>query len=41
MSTAALPRREDMIQAFLNRDAKWDGIFFTGVKSTGIFCRIG
>lgn len=26
-------------QAFLNRDSKYDGLFLTGVKTTGIFCR--
>jgi AraC family transcriptional regulator of adaptative response/methylated-DNA-[protein]-cysteine methyltransferase len=30
-----------MVRAFLNRDASYLGIFFTGVRSTGIFCRIG
>jgi AraC family transcriptional regulator of adaptative response/methylated-DNA-[protein]-cysteine methyltransferase len=30
-----------MIRAFQSRDEAWQGIFFTGVKSTGIFCRIG
>jgi len=28
-----------MERAFLNADAAYDGIFFTGVKTTGIFCR--
>lgn len=26
-------------QAMLDKDAAWDGIFFTGVTSTGIYCR--
>jgi AraC family transcriptional regulator of adaptative response/methylated-DNA-[protein]-cysteine methyltransferase len=30
-----------MIRAFLKRDAAFEGIFFTGVRSTGIFCRVG
>jgi AraC family transcriptional regulator of adaptative response/methylated-DNA-[protein]-cysteine methyltransferase len=30
-----------MVQAFLSKDASYLGIFFTGVRSTGIFCRIG
>lgn len=30
-----------MIKAFLNRDGSYQGVFFTGVKSTGVFCRIG
>ena len=28
-----------MYDAFLERDASYDGIFFTGVLTTGIFCR--
>lgn len=28
-----------MIAAFLARDATYDGLFFTGVRTTGIFCR--
>ena len=28
-----------MLDAFLNRDASFDGIFFTAVHTTGIFCR--
>ena len=28
-----------MERAFLGRDASYDGIFFTGVRTTGIFCR--
>jgi AraC family transcriptional regulator of adaptative response/methylated-DNA-[protein]-cysteine methyltransferase len=28
-----------MEQAFLKGDASYDGIFYTGVKTTGIFCR--
>ncbi len=34
-----MPSRSEMEQAFLNSDASYDGIFFTGVKTTGIFCR--
>ena len=34
-----LPDRTEMERAFLNGDAAYDGIFFTGVKTTGIFCR--
>jgi AraC family transcriptional regulator of adaptative response/methylated-DNA-[protein]-cysteine methyltransferase len=30
-----------MIRAFLSKDANYLGVFFTGVRSTGIFCRIG
>jgi AraC family transcriptional regulator of adaptative response/methylated-DNA-[protein]-cysteine methyltransferase len=28
-----------MLEAFLGRDAAFDGIFVTGVRTTGIFCR--
>lgn len=34
-----LPPPEDMYRAVLERDAGFDGIFFTAVTSTGIFCR--
>ena len=29
----------EMQNAFLNKDATYDGIFFTAVRTTGIFCR--
>jgi AraC family transcriptional regulator of adaptative response/methylated-DNA-[protein]-cysteine methyltransferase len=34
-----LPPRPEMEQAFLASDASYDGLFFTGVRTTGIFCR--
>jgi AraC family transcriptional regulator of adaptative response/methylated-DNA-[protein]-cysteine methyltransferase len=34
-----LPSDETMWRAFLDRDAAFDGVFLTGVKTTGIFCR--
>jgi len=34
-----LPSEEEMFRAFVARDRSYDGIFFTGVKTTGIFCR--
>lgn len=37
--TQPLPRREDMLEAFMARDPEWDGVFYTGVVTTGIFCR--
>lgn len=37
--TALLPPRSEMERAFLEADATLDGIFFTGVRTTGIFCR--
>ena len=36
---APLPPRPEMLQAFLDRDPSYEGIFVTGVKTTGIFCR--
>lgn len=34
-----MPPVEEMQDAFFNRDASYDGIFFTAVRTTGIFCR--
>lgn len=34
-----LPPSETMYRALLNRDASFEGIFFVGVRTTGIFCR--
>lgn len=34
-----LPSRTEMERAFLAGDAAFDGIFVTGVRTTGIFCR--
>ena len=41
MNQQALPDRDFMYQALLNRDSQLDGIFYFGVKTTGIFCRPG
>lgn len=35
----ALPPADEMMRAFTERDPSFDGVFFTGVKTTGIFCR--
>ena len=35
----SLPPRPEMIEAFLGRDTRYEGIFLTAVKTTGIFCR--
>jgi AraC family transcriptional regulator of adaptative response/methylated-DNA-[protein]-cysteine methyltransferase len=35
----ALPPRAEMERAFFASDASYDGIFVTGVRTTGIFCR--
>ena len=41
MNQQTLPDREFMYQALLNRDSQLEGIFYFGVKTTGIFCRPG
>ncbi|NQD35922.1 methylated-DNA--[protein]-cysteine S-methyltransferase [Permianibacter sp. IMCC34836] len=38
MTTAQLKPRE-MAKAFYDQNADYDGLFFVGVKTTGIFCR--
>src|SRR5437899_12356745 len=35
----SLPSKKEMEQAVEQRDASYDGIFFVGVRTTGIFCR--
>ena len=35
----SLPSVEEMIRAYQASDASYDGIFFLGVRTTGIFCR--
>ena len=37
--TPSLPSRAEMERAFLGSDPAYDGIFITGVRTTGIFCR--
>jgi len=37
----ALPPPTEMYGAVIARDTRYDGIFFTAVKTTGIFCRPG
>jgi AraC family transcriptional regulator of adaptative response / DNA-3-methyladenine glycosylase II len=39
MSTPALPDPPICEQARLSRDARFDGLFFTAVATTGIYCR--
>lgn len=33
-----LPAREEMLRAMAERDAGYNGVFFTAVRTTGIFC---
>jgi AraC family transcriptional regulator of adaptative response/methylated-DNA-[protein]-cysteine methyltransferase len=35
----SLPPRDEMVRAMLDRDGQYDGIFYTAVRTTGIFCR--
>ena len=39
MIASTLPPRDEMLRAFLARDAAYEGVFVTGVRTTGIFCR--
>ena len=39
MISPALPPAPDMWAAVVGRDPSYDGLFFTGVRTTGIFCR--
>jgi AraC family transcriptional regulator of adaptative response/methylated-DNA-[protein]-cysteine methyltransferase len=39
MIERTLPTPDEMYAAVLARDTRYDGIFFTAVKTTGIFCR--
>src|SRR6202022_4056417 len=34
-----LPPSDTMYRALVNRDASFEGIFYVGVRTTGIFCR--
>src|SRR5688572_14792291 len=36
-----LPSAAEMYAAIQARDTRYDGVFFTGVRTTGIFCRPG
>ena len=38
-TSTRLPPRPEMLAAFLERDASYDGVFVTAVRTTGIFCR--
>ena len=39
MATTTLPPQAEMYHACRDRDAAYDGVFFTAVRTTGIFCR--
>jgi AraC family transcriptional regulator of adaptative response/methylated-DNA-[protein]-cysteine methyltransferase len=37
--TTNLPSRREMLKALMERDVDYDGVFYTAVRTTGIFCR--
>ncbi|HUK13510.1 MAG TPA: methylated-DNA--[protein]-cysteine S-methyltransferase [Thermoanaerobaculaceae bacterium] len=39
MSASLLPDGDTMYRALLDKDPAFDGLFFTGVTTTGVFCR--
>jgi len=39
MNNSILPNKKIMYNALLNKDSSYEGIFFAGIKTTGIFCR--
>ncbi|WP_077046567.1 bifunctional transcriptional activator/DNA repair enzyme AdaA [Pseudomonas sp. KK4] len=41
LQNTLLPPRAEMVRAMLERDTSYEGVFFTAVKTTGIFCRPG
>ena len=38
MNTQSLSPHEVMVEAFISQDVGFEGIFFTAVRTTGIFC---
>src|SRR5918992_3086037 len=39
MTRSHLPPTSEMVRAMLSSDAAYEGVFYTAVKTTGIFCR--
>jgi AraC family transcriptional regulator of adaptative response/methylated-DNA-[protein]-cysteine methyltransferase len=39
LSMLPLPPRAEMERAYLQSDASYDGLFYLGVRTTGVFCR--
>jgi AraC family transcriptional regulator of adaptative response/methylated-DNA-[protein]-cysteine methyltransferase len=39
MITGNLPPRREMYRALVEKDPEYEGVFFVGVRTTGIFCR--
>mgnify|MGYP006180294395 CR=1 FL=1 len=38
LELTTLPPPDEMLSAFMARDATYDGVYFTAVTTTGIFC---
>jgi AraC family transcriptional regulator of adaptative response/methylated-DNA-[protein]-cysteine methyltransferase len=38
-TSPSLPSIREMQRAYLHKDASYDGVFFLGVRTTGVFCR--
>lgn len=38
-NASRLPDRSTMVRAYMDGDASYDGVFYTAVRTTGIFCR--
>src|SRR5712672_4580591 len=34
-----LPERREMMRAYAEKNAEYDGVFYVAVKTTGIFCK--
>jgi AraC family transcriptional regulator of adaptative response/methylated-DNA-[protein]-cysteine methyltransferase len=39
MQTRTLPEADILYEALVNKDSRFEGIFFAAIKTTGIFCR--
>jgi AraC family transcriptional regulator of adaptative response/methylated-DNA-[protein]-cysteine methyltransferase len=39
MENLFMPNKSTMYNALINKDSSFEGIFFVGVKTTGVFCR--
>ncbi len=39
MNSINLPSFDEMYSALIKRDSEYEGVFFVGVKTTGVFCR--
>ena len=38
LQSRPVPERAEMERAYLSSDSSYDGIFYTAVRSTGVFC---